>query len=506
MNLMEIDDQPHGTQPVHPALDVVGDTLYVTVQSPVAGTQQYVLLTSDGELFSQQEWTAICAARNLAPLARATPARCQTRWHGAGIRETLVALRASEACPVDWADTYAALHDALDSRLQVRDERYLTLLTVYAMMTYFHPLFDFLPILHLRGPAESGKSRAAHALAGLCFNGATFGCATEATLFRHAHEGRYTQIVTEADHLAGLGPGHRFVRQLQSACLKGEATVDVAEGIGVKVGRGGGAGAGSGANAFAPVTYQTFCPRVFLSTQPFRSQPLRSRCIRLDLVKSPRADQAKLRATVTDDAVWAPLRDRLYRLLLHHWRDVREARERVQAVWSGTTVPTGRTFDKWLPLATLALLVSEEAFATIRELAAEDALEHQRTAADRHEAHVASFALWLVRDGCDQTLSRKDLHEAFLASPPTSGNGEGTVPTWACETDVPVTVEALRRVVPNQAALIGELRRLGFMGNSRHTQGGNRYDLLSQRVIEAAGGIMGEDEVARIRGEIARVA
>ena len=188
----------------HPALEVIDDTLYVTVHTTVQGVRGYTILSSDGEVFSPAEWAAACRERQFAPLADVRLARCAPRWHGAGIRDALLALRSGADCTPTWPGVYAALHAAMDARLQVCDERYLALGAVYALMTYFFPLFDFLPILHLRGPAESGKSRLAHVLAALAFNGATFGCATDATLFRYAHEGRYTQLITEADHLSSL--------------------------------------------------------------------------------------------------------------------------------------------------------------------------------------------------------------------------------------------------------------------------------------------------------------
>jgi K+-sensing histidine kinase KdpD len=56
---------------VHPALDVIDDTLCVTLQAHIDGRQQYVVASSDGELFTQQEWAAACAARDLEPLAMA---------------------------------------------------------------------------------------------------------------------------------------------------------------------------------------------------------------------------------------------------------------------------------------------------------------------------------------------------------------------------------------------------------------------------------------------------
>lgn len=158
--------------------------------------------------------------------------------------------------------------------------------------------------------------------------------------------------------------------------------MDVAEGVG-------------SANRYEPRTYYAFCPRVILSTKALGSQPLRTRCIRLDLVKIPSADQAKLRRSVEDGAVWAYLRDQLYQLQLLRWRDASQARNDVRSDWMGDRAPMGRAFEKWLPLAALATLVSPDAFTIIQQLAAEDSLDQQRDAADRDEAHIIRFTLWL---------------------------------------------------------------------------------------------------------------
>src|SRR5258706_3436236 len=134
--------------------------------------------------------------------------------------------------------------------------------------------------------------------------------------------------------------GDAEVQKHQAACNKAEATVTITEG-------------GTGGKPFAPVTYYSFSPRVLCSIREFRSEPLRNRSIRLDIVKSAHPDTDKLDRTVTDDSVWAPLRDGLYRLLLCRWREVRESLKEVKESWRGEGVPTGRTRDKWLPLATM---------------------------------------------------------------------------------------------------------------------------------------------------------
>ena len=479
-------------KPVHPALDVIDDTLYLTAHARVDGGTTYVILSSAGEVLSADEWREKCQERGLLPISSGEPYRCSPRWHAAGMREVLGHLHEGRTEAITWREAYVAVHRALDERLQMWDARYLAILSLFCMMTYVHPLFDFLPILHLRGPAESGKSRAGHAIAGIAFNGMVAGYATPSALFRNAHMGRYTQIITEADHLERADSADAFVRQLQSACSKAEARVELTE-------------SGRRNLEFAPKTYHTFCPRVILSTTQFRSQPLRSRCIRLDLVKSLHPDQIKLHRSMNDDCIWAPLRDRLYRLTLMRWREVATARDELGVTWIGDGAPEGRTFEKWLPLAAMASVTSPEVLAVVQELACEDVVQQRSDIAERDEAFTIRFALSLIRDRQELLLSSKALYEAYIDDQ-SGSKGDERQPEWACRMGLPFTTDELIRRVRTPTALVHELQRLKLMGQSKHTREGNRYHLARTHILSVAAAQLGQEEVSRLLEELALAA
>jgi hypothetical protein len=336
------------------------------------------------------------------------------------------------------------------------------------MMTYFHPLFEVLPFLHLRGPAGSGKSRGGGCVAQVAFNGVAKGNPSPATIFRNVDRARYTYVVTEADNLADLDSGHRFAQQLQASTTRTEANVDVAEGD----------------KKFEPRTYFTFAPKVLCSTKPIKSQPLRTRCIRLDITRTPNADQGKLRTSTTDETVWQPLRDDLYRLQLGAWKTVAAARDRVIKRWESVT---GRTFDNWLPLMTIAQCVGPDVVEVVKQMAQADMEEHQADAANTFEAILYKFALAVFEQ--DKSITRDELWRRFLE---TVGDENGQ-PLWAKMADVEVTTQQLRTWVRGKQVLIRDLQRLGLLDKVVKGREHNSYLMDAQRARTLAAQYLGED-------------
>jgi hypothetical protein len=440
---------------IHPALDFLGDTAYVTVQENAEGMETLVL-TSDGEVFDLKDWAGECAKRGLDPRATPDLSDCGARWNAAGIQ----ALANGTLTAPTWLETYDAVRCELDSHLQLERPWHLTYATLLVMMTYFHPLFDFLGITHLRGPQDSGKSRLGDCLAALSFNGAKAGTSSSSNIFRSAHQARPTQVIGECDHLAKLDSGDAEVQKHQAACSKAEANVKITEG-------------GNGGRAFAPVTYYSFSPRVLCSIREFRSAPLRNRSIRLDIVKSAHPDTDRLDRTVADDNAWAPLRDGLYKLLLLRWQEVREALQNVKESWRGEGVPTGRTRDKWLPLATLASLVSFEVLEEVYQLAAADMGKQAGDAEGRFDAFFYQFMRyqlapekhWGTRvDDHTRLVSRDDLWHAF--NTPLPGNLDKIwlqPPIWLEKDDAAITLDNLKKKIRGPQILLAELQRLNLV-------------------------------------------
>lgn len=467
------DEQETLTQ-MHPALDMANDTLYVAVQAGIKGKGiQEIILTSKGEAFTQEEWQLECVKRGLLPYTTANLSGCGPRWSIKALRD----VQGGDLAAPTWQETYNAIYREMDARLQMRDKSYLVVLALFAMMTYFHTLFDFLPILHLRGPAESGKSGAGAIIGHIAFNGTIGGRATASSLFRRAHEGRYTQIITEADHLAGLDSGEALVQQFQAGCSKAEAWVEVTEG-----GKG---------QPFQPVRYFIFNPRVLLSTKQFKSQPLRTRCIRLDIIKTPNTDETKLRRSKNDDRVWSPLRDMLYRLLLLNWQEVAATKDKLCEEWRGKDAPRGRTFEKWLPLATIASLVSSEVLAQVKTLARDSQAEQQEDAENTFEATLMRFAAWLVRDG-DTVMTRGTLYDRLIDRGVYHYPEGKASPKWADEMGVPVSIDQLQQWIKTNRALVKELKRLNLIPQDpNHTREGDYYPLSKESILATVGEYLG---------------
>jgi len=453
--------------------------LYVTVRAKVNGHVTHVVLSSAGEAFTVEDWRFEVAKRGMWPRAEVDITDIPPRWKAAGLR----AFQEGTLTAPTWGEAYRAVYDALDANLVVTDTRYLVVLALYAMMTYFHPLFDFLPILHLLGPSESGKSRALLALAEVAFNGKASGSATPASVFRKAHQGRYTQIITEADDLSEMNSGDQFVKQLQGACTKGEAVVEVTE--------------KGTTGVFRPTTYFGFNPRVLGSTKDFKALTLRNRCIRLDFVKVPIADQTRLRASISHAPVFADARDKLYRLQLLDWRDVADMRDELKRTWTGDDAPTGRTFDKWLPLAALAKLAGEDVFAVVRELAKEGMEEQRRDAANSKAGLLFRFAMSLVRKG-DRHLRREQAWDEFLKVENPHGN-PNEVPAWAKAYGDAITAVELRQMFGGDRRFWEEMKRHNLIPKkpARHTRTGDEYLLKRDEVRELARLYVDEGDLER---------
>lgn len=471
---------------MHPALDFVNGVAYIAIKVPNEnGIEVTAIATSEGNLYNQhEEWPAQKIERGLQAIADDGMLEGAGRWALDGVGE----LEEGTLEAYSWEEIYNAIYETFDRFLVVRDRRYLTVLTLYAMMTYFHPLFDALPLLFLRGPHESGKSRAAQVLEAVAFNGRADGFASEAVIRRMAHQGRYTQIFTECDNLASVGSGDPLARLLQSGCYKSEAWASLAESTPNRKG-------------YAPARFFIYCPRVICATLRPKSAPLMSRCIELDLVKVPGADQEKLvRSIAGAQKRWSKLRDGLYRLTLLDWQDVVNAREHLKVNWKD--IP-GRTFDKWLPLASIALLVSEEVLNEVTELAKESLTEQQQNAGDTFEAILFNFARWAVRDG-DTLLSEGDLWELFTkvaterstdwrAEPiPLAEQGR---PEWAIEAGIAVDMEYLKKYIRTPRKLVQELKRLDLAPKQpKETNRGNKYPLSQEHINGVVSSYLGESE------------
>jgi hypothetical protein len=473
---------------MHPALDVVDGVLYVTVQAEIEDDEghfhtTHVVLTSSGEVIAQDDWRVEATKRGLHPYVECVDlGRTGMRW----TNESLEAFQDGTLEAPTWKAAYDAIYRALDERIIVREPDDLMVLTLYIMATYFYVLFDSFPLLHLLGPSESGKSRAADAVAKVGFNGINQGDATPAVIFRFANTGCFTQVLKECDHLSKLDSDDRFVRQLQSGFSKSEALVDLTEAQQNK--------------KHLPTTYYAYSPRTLCSTKPLKAFTLKNRCIRRDFIRTPNADQDKLDRTMNDEAVWEPLRDSLYRLQLLKWQDVAAAREAVLREWRGEGAPKGRARDKWIPLAAMAACVGDaELTQRVKLCAFKDMQMQQQDAANDFTGMLMRFAADFVvmRYGKPLEVTRAELWKEFSGGhKDTSGKlgySEVSPPAWLKRTGVTVTVEQLERWIKGPKKLLEELQRLKLVGEVKAKAANNYYPIDRDNVLATAHDYLGEN-------------
>src|SRR6266571_8582042 len=150
---------------MHPALDVVDDTLYCAVTTRDKEKRPTLaIITSKGEIYNREEWAAQMIERGLQPIADVV-LDPKVRWNIKGMRE----LNNRTLKKPSWKEVYDAIYGAYDQRL-VTDESYIMLSVLHSMLTYFHALFEKLPMLHLLGPSDSGKTRLATIKSKVDFN------------------------------------------------------------------------------------------------------------------------------------------------------------------------------------------------------------------------------------------------------------------------------------------------------------------------------------------------
>jgi hypothetical protein len=466
---------------MHPALDVAQGSLYTAllVNTKRRGLVPYLLKSRGADtdhlcqIDKQPYDTWNPAGRTLKTqgldLSYATP---QLRWSGDGLRKAL----SGEPLEVpSFPAVYQAVYSKLAEYLVVSDERHLTLAALFVLLTYYHSLFDKLPILWAYALQGVGKSRLAEAVAYLAFNGMVTSTATRSTIFRSADAGRYTQALTEMDVLTGTRSGEALATDFHGCTNPGEAWVAVAE-------------QPAGKGTYKPQRYYGYSPRILCTTAPIKSGPLLSRCVRLDILPTSNPDMDKLDKTLKpENADLAPVRDMLYRVQFGRWTEVQEAYRKAKATWRGADAPKGRPRDKWLPLMALATLSADPAaIQTVKELAAKDAQEFLKSRADSLDAYLIQFAWHVALSDREETgLTRAQVWTSFTA--PAQDRGESfprKEAAWAEQFGLSLDIDWLKRgKAGGPQKLVDELKRLGLVAGRKETKDNTYYVFDREQVL-----------------------
>ena len=101
----------------------------------------------------------------------------------------------------DLTVTYRRINSVLVQFLDFEDKRTYDYLTAWIIGTYFFPIFNYYPYIHLTGTKNVGKSKTMSLLACLCFNAVASASMTAAALFRAVDSWRCTVLMDETEYL-----------------------------------------------------------------------------------------------------------------------------------------------------------------------------------------------------------------------------------------------------------------------------------------------------------------
>jgi hypothetical protein len=242
---------------------------------------------------------------------------------------------AAQNQPPRFAEAVSRVFDAFDRLVETRREPEMTVLALWTVATYFHPLFSAFPRLDLRGERGSGKSKVLSIVAALAFHGLLRVSPTPAVLFRMIEALRPTFCLDEIEGLAG--EDKQEILAILNAGYKAGGRVDRCEG-----------------DAHTVKSYGVYSP-VALAGITGLNRVTEDRAITLVLVKG--TDAARLNVDVQlADPSFAAIRDICYCLLLTRSAELAEANHSL-------VIPDwlmARERELWRPLLVLATLAERE--------------------------------------------------------------------------------------------------------------------------------------------------
>lgn len=213
-----------------------------------------------------------------------------SRWSNESVQQFL---QGEHDAPTSEA-LFREIRDIYTTYVEYADEAYFDIMALFVMYTYVYRLFKTTGYIHFNGTAASGKSRNLSILNALAFGAVWASSMSSASLYRRIDGSPGTICVDESEGFEGER-GEDLRRILNAGYVEGSKVQRTEQ---VKV---------NGQDAWTPVEYETFSPKVLASINPLEPV-IASRC----LIIAMRPAVRQLPDFITHDPRWGAVRDRLY--------------------------------------------------------------------------------------------------------------------------------------------------------------------------------------------------
>ena len=245
--------------------------------------------------------------------------------------------------PMSPTGVYEEIKNILKTYIELPKEETYGLLATWIVGTYFYQTFYAFPFLFIYGKKGCGKSRLLTIMERLCFNAMKIKGVSIASLADSIDGVRGTFLNDQAEALS-CDKNIEILGLLTDSYTKGGGTRRIVNISNKKR---------------SVMDFETYSPKAFASIKEINSD-LRDRCIEITMLRATK-DFPEPEAFLP---VWSDIRDKLYRLLLTRWKDVREI---YQTTGEGVS---HRVRELWRPIETILKLenVSEVEIQNIRNV------------------------------------------------------------------------------------------------------------------------------------------
>lgn len=261
--------------------------------------------------------------------------RHQDRWH----KDKIQAFIDNPTSP---KGVYTEIKQALITYIEFPKEEIYGLLSAWIIATYFYQIFYSCPFLFIFGKKQCGKSRLLTLLERLCFNAMKIKGVSLAALADSIDGVRGTFLNDQAEDLSSD----------KNVELLGLLTDSYTKGGGIR------RIVNISNKKRAVMDFETYSPKVFAAIREI-DDDLRDRCVEITMLRATK-DYPEPEAFLP---IWEDLRDKLYRMLLTQWNEIRKI---YQTTGEGMS---HRVKELWRPIETILRLenVSQEEIQNIKD-------------------------------------------------------------------------------------------------------------------------------------------
>ena len=356
-----------GHTEVHPALDFYNDKAIVSVARPgvtvydddSSTIEQFsICITSDGEEFILNSKELL--DRKLFYLKELDLSL--SLWEVEDQEQFAKQLRNGHKPEVDLLEIHSNLKSIYMDLFDFSDKKLYDFFPAFIIYTYFFPLFESAPVLHLWGPAGSGKTKIMETMAMTCFNPVTSGNITEAGVFRLVEGRRGVCLLDESEDLSKTERGHAITNLILNGYRRGNLVYRMD-----RMGRN-----------ITSSHYNVFSPKVIANITGLDKEALLSRAIRIVTSNTRDASKANRYTAEVKDKT-EKIRNQLYHACLTMYNDVIQAKAKLPDVGL-----SGRSAEIWQGILAIAWIVNGETWHNIAWLAIEsaDAINRELIVAD----------------------------------------------------------------------------------------------------------------------------